>query len=1088
MSFWNKNKVIVITLCSLLAIELITHVVYKIPMSTPAIILLTIVFSALICGIRSGMVCAAIGGLYFSYYFSTPAHPFHYTAENLENLIVWTFTGLAVAAVVGFMKSREKALKESENKFRDMAEKSLVGIYITQDGICKYVNPKIAEMFGYTVEELIEKLPIRDLVMPEDWPTVEENLRKRLTGELKSIHYEIRGMTKNNESIYVDVYGSNTMYRGRFAVVGTIMDITERKKTEKVLRENEARLRLMIQHVGAVLWTTDTELKLTFSQGALLAGLDLQPEELVGKNLPEYLTDDEKLLPVTASRAALKGEPTAYEIDWRGNWYRSRIAPLRNEEGKIIGTIGVTIDITQLKRTEEVLRTRIVQQAALAKLGQSALISHDLSILMNEAVILLAKSLDVEYAKVLELLPDGSALLLKAGMGWKEGYVGRAMVSADTGSQAGYTLLSHNPVIVEDFNTEKRFMSPPILVDHGVVSGMSVIIGRHERPFGVLGVHTTRRRTFTEDDVHFLQVASNILAEAVERKQAEDSLKESEKRFRSLVEATSQIIWTTTADGRVFEESPTWQAYTGQSFEELHSGSRGWMEAIHPDDREKVLKAWSQATAGQRFNEYEYRLRKYDGSYRHFLTRGVPVLGSDGRISEWIGTCTDITEAKQSEEQIRQRTQELESLASITKIASHSLDLEALFHNTLPEIVKAVKTETAMIFLAEEAEGKLRLGGIFGSGQGFQTEESLIAIGECLCGLALVERRPLFVEDIFADPRCTLNACKNSGLRSIAVIPLGVGKKQIGVLSLGSVSRRDFSLMERFLSTIGDSLSTAMDNALLYQEVKEHAAKLEERVIERTAQIESAKFEIEQANIKLKQIDQLKSLFIASMSHELRTPLNSIIGFSSIMLDEWFGPLNEEQKENLAIVLRSGKHLLALINDVIDVSKIEAGMIDIQKEDFDLDDLITEAVNLFTREIQGKRVELKVESIHQKMQTDRRRLLQCVLNLISNAVKFMEKGRICVQTRKVNERGNLVEISVEDTGTGIREEDMAKLFFPFVRLDSPLKTKPAGTGLGLYLTKKLVQEVLEGEITGLSEYNKGSKFTIVIPATIKYNK
>ena len=304
---------------------------------------------------------------------------------------------------------------------------------------------------------------------------------------------------------------------------------------------------------------------------------------------------------------------------------------------------------------------------------------------------------------------------------------------------------------------------------------------------------------------------------------------------------------------------------------------------------------------------------------------------------------------------------------------------------------------------------------------------------------------------------------------------------------MGSVSRRDFSLMERFLSTIGDSLSTAMDNARLYQEVKEYAANLEKRVTERTAQIEAAKAELERANIKLKEIDRLKSLFIASMSHELRTPLNSIIGFSSIMLDEWFGPLDEEQKENLAIVLRSGKHLLALINDVIDVSKIEAGMIEVQSEDFDLDDLITEAVSLFSKEIQDKGIDLKVESIHHPMHTDRRRLLQCMFNLISNAVKFIEKGRICVQARKVTDREDLVEISVEDTGTGIREEDMAKLFSPFVRLDSPLKTKPAGTGLGLYLTKKLVQESLQGKITGISEYKKGSKFTIVIPVITEYN-
>ena len=212
MNFWNENKGIIITLSSLLAIELLVRAVYRIP-SAPAIIFLAVVFSALIGGIRWGMICAAIAGLYFAYHFSIPAQPFHYTGENLGYLIAWTFTGMAVAVLVGFMKRREKALKESENKFRDLAEKSLAGIYIIQDGIFKYVNPKLAEIFGYTVEELIEKKAVKDLVMPEDWPCVEENLQKRLTGEVKSIHYEFRGIPKNNESIYNESIHNEAQYR-----------------------------------------------------------------------------------------------------------------------------------------------------------------------------------------------------------------------------------------------------------------------------------------------------------------------------------------------------------------------------------------------------------------------------------------------------------------------------------------------------------------------------------------------------------------------------------------------------------------------------------------------------------------------------------------------------------------------------------------------------------------------------------------------------------------------------------------------------------------------------------------------------------
>src|SRR6185369_16763356 len=154
--------------------------------------------------------------------------------------------------------------------------------------------------------------------------------------------------------------------------------------------------------------------------------------------------------------------------------------------------------------------------------------------------------------------------------------------------------------------------------------------------------------------------------------------------------------------------------------------------------------------------------------------------------------------------------------------------------------------------------------------------------------------------------------------------------------------------------------------------------------------------ELEDANYRLREIDHLKSMFIASMSHELRTPLNSIIGFSSILLDEWVGPMNDEQKENLAIVLRAGKHLLSLINDVIDVSKIEAGLIEINPEEFELHDVISEVTASLQKEIEGKGLKLQVASIRLKMHTDRRRLLQCVLNLLSNAVKYTEKGTIYI--------------------------------------------------------------------------------------------
>jgi len=265
-------------------------------------------------------------------------------------------------------------------------------------------------------------------------------------------------------------------------------------------------------------------------------------------------------------------------------------------------------------------------------------------------------------------------------------------------------------------------------------------------------------------------------------------------------------------------------------------------------------------------------------------------------------------------------------------------------------------------------------------------------------------------------------------------------------------------------------------------------AELEQRVSERTADLNEKTLELEQANAKLKELDRLKSLFIASMSHELRTPLNSIIGFSSVILDEWVGPVNAEQKENLAIILRSGKHLLTLINDVIDVSKIEAGIIEPVPEQFDLRDLIEEAISLIKQELEKKGVALRIDAPPQQMYTDRCRLLQCVLNLLSNAVKFTKHGGVTVETR-VKGPGEMpeacsAEIAVTDTGVGIREEDLPRMFQPFVRLVTPGEVTVPGTGLGLYLSRKLAAEILKGDILLTSEYGKGSRFVLKVPVRL----
>jgi PAS domain S-box-containing protein len=300
------------------------------------------------------------------------------------------------------------------------------------------------------------------------------------------------------------------------------------------------------------------------------------------------------------------------------------------------------------------------------------------------------------------------------------------------------------------------------------------------------------------------------------------------------------------------------------------------------------------------------------------------------------------------------------------------------------------------------------------------------------------------------------------------------------------------------------------ERKVVEEELRQLNEELEARVSDRTAELGKKSLQLldsqlalmnlvedlneqttklEEANRELQSLDRLKSMFIASMSHELRTPLNSIIGFSTIVQDEWCGPLNNEQKENLARVERAGRHLLALINDVIDISKIEAGTIDTHSENFALEDLVSEAVAMLKKDIDAKGLLLEVEIGQFYLYTDRRRLFQCLLNLLSNAVKFTEHGSIRMTTKRLQDDGSkgqdFLQLRVSDTGIGIEQAAQCQLFTPFSRITSPLNPQAKGTGLGLYLVKKICREILHGEVGMESAWGKGSSFFMNIPLTSK---
>ena len=374
-------------------------------------------------------------------------------------------------------------------------------------------------------------------------------------------------------------------------------------------------------------------------------------------------------------QSAELGEPFRAEYRFQTpaghtTWVLGQAVSEVDESGQIVGYLGTVTDIGEQKRAESAVREYAAQQTTLARLSERALAGIDLDELLDEVVRTVADTLMSEYCKVLELMPSGRELLLRAGVGWKPGLVGTATVGAELGSQAGFTLASAGPVIVPYLAQETRFNGPQLLLDHDVVSGMSVIIPGRSRPFGVLGVHAVRRRDFSPDDIHFLQVVANILAAAIERWQAEQALRESESRFSKLFRfSPDSIVLMGLPDCRVIDVNNTFVEFTGYGREEAIGHTTlelGLWEDL--TTRERFLRLTQEEPNGVRGFEATIRTKSGERRDMQFSSDAVEL---DGR-SCVITTARDITVQKRAEAALHASEQRFRALIE------HSFDGIAL--------------------------------------------------------------------------------------------------------------------------------------------------------------------------------------------------------------------------------------------------------------------------------------------------------------------------------------------------------------------------------------------------------------------------
>jgi PAS domain S-box-containing protein len=574
-----------------------------------------------------------------------------------------------------------------------------------------------------------------------------------------------------------------------------------------------------------------------------------------------------------------------------------------------------------------------------------------------------------------------------------------------------------------------------------------------------------------------------------ERLKIEQALQESEHTLKTIFDnAMDGILLADIENKRLITGNKMICDMLGYKLEEIKSLT---IKDIHPEVHfPYVNSVFDQQARGEFTLVREIPVQRKDGSVFYAEISSSPVTIAGRRYL--LGIFRDVTIRVTMEQEVRQHAHDLEILRAVVQDVTSTLDIEKVLEKICKHATELLEADGSSVALYDEERQVMTYPYHYRMPSGLK--KVIAQKGRGMAEYVMTTGKSVIIEDYPSHPRA-LKEYIDAGLKVLAAVPLFARGKAFGTLGVFSLTygkkftRRQLEILEG----VGREAAIAIENARLFNELRMFSENLEQKVKERT-------LELEIANEKLKELDRLKSMFIASVSHELRTPLNSIIGFTGVILKGLTGEINDEQRDQLTRVYNSAKHLLELINDVIDISKIESGKIEPYIERFSLDEIVGDAVSTMKEQIHNKGLTLKTDIAPGiLLKTDRRRLLQCIINYLSNAVKFTEKGSITLRA-KLLEAGKLrksedeqkiltpdrdyIEFAVADTGIGIRKKDFSRLFNSFVRIDSPLKDRTSGTGLGLYLTRKLTEEVLKGSVFVLSEYRKGSTFGLRIPVEL----
>ncbi len=693
-----------------------------------------------------------------------------------------------------------------------------------------------------------------------------------------------------------------------------------------------------------------------------------------------------------------------------------------------------------------------------AELAAEVSAIHDPGEMLDRMITLYKERFDLYHVHYYSLDKERELLVLMAGYG-EPGRImrqqGHSIPLNREQSLVARAARTKEIVLANDVSQEPGFLPNLLLPNTKAEVAIPIIL--EDEVLGVFDVQADRTNYFTEADLSVYRTLARLVSTALQNarlfeqhQQAQAALSASVARIRTTLDTLRDGVLTSSMTGVIEDANRAAWEMLQLDREEL-LGGHNVLEFIAPEDRTRAATVFTEALSKGRSKPIEVKVHRRDGSSILAEISAAMMPNVEGENEGFITTLHDITDLKRRERQ-------LQLSADISRAITAIEDVQELLR-VVPILVKEkMGFHHIQVYFYDQGENLLRPVAGYG-----EVSRQIIAQGKTIpmdeeenpLVRAAKSREIVFVEEL-EGPAFWLREFLPEA-KAMVVIPMISGEHLLGVSCLFQDRpfgfQRDDVMLFRALST---QIATALSRARYVEELRETARRLQE-------------------------LDRLKSEFLANMSHELRTPLNSVIGYAEMILMGVDGELNDDMREDVQAIYENGQHLLSMINDILDLAKIEAGRMSLDIHPLDLrpllEDIASSAEGLLQKQGSSVELEIVVEDNLPLVPADPLRLHQILNNLVSNAIKFTEEGHIRIHARR---EGQWAVISVEDTGVGIPEEAREIIFEKFRQADGSYTRKAQGTGLGLAITRSLV-EMHGGTLTLESEVGKGSTFTIRLP-------